>query len=492
MRIPVPDRFNFKYVTIFAVLIFVAQELEGTDFVFSALTAVYILLWASAFNRTGGLRSASGAYIFFNGFLNVVVGLSYKVLLGQPGERNLQAPRSTMVVYCVGMAAMFVAAFVARGLSLQKPLLPGLNSLEEYRQAAVIALVAGVVITGITTVGGGNGIVSILRQINKLPQLAVMLGTIYEIRRSGGKRSVNSVVIVSMVFLFILGLVSFGKEGMLLGFAAYICAAAIEGYNFPRKQVFAMVIGFSFFSYYLVPYSQLVRGYRVATVAGNAAVALHYLSNLQATRDEFNAAIADFEITDEPHLYDKREGFMDRLIIFAADDNLINFTNKGNVFGFFPTYVAYANAIPHFLWPNKPEFNTGNVYAHELGELAEEDQTTGISFSAAADAYHQGKWLGLLLLLPFDIFLYFIITDSIVGSARWAPWALIPILDISEIGSQGGLSAPVYLFTYGIFAIAFMVWIIKVAAPFVIRVLLQRRPPPIDVASLQTVVELPN
>ena len=489
MRIPAPDRLNLKHVAIFVTLMFVGQELEGTDFVFASLTAVYTVLWATAFNATGGIRYASGAYIFFNGFLNVIVGLGYKVLLGQAGDRNLQAPRATMVVYCVGMAALFVAAIVARALRTQKPLLAGLRSTEDYRHAAIICLVVGVLISGITTLGGGNSVVSMLRQINKLPQLAIMLATIYEIRRSNGARSLNFVGILSILFVFALGLISFGKEGMLLGFAAYIIAAVIEGYNFPRKQLVGTVVAFAFFSYYLVPYSQLVRNYRVATVSGNLVVAIHYLSNLQATREEYKTAIADFSITDEPHLYDEREGFMDRLIILPADDNLINYTNKGNVFGFFPTYASYANLVPHFLWASKPEFNTGNVYAHELGELADEDNTTGISFSASADAYHQGKWLGLLLLLPFDIFLYFIITDTVVGSARWAPWVLIPILDITEIGSQGGLSSPVYLSFYGILGVAFMIWVIKLGDSFVRRVSHPPRPTSPSVQTLNPISE---
>jgi hypothetical protein len=473
MRFPAPDRLKFQHVAIFAFVVFVGQELEGTDFLFAVLTAAYTLIWAAAFNIAGGIRYPSGAFIFFNGFLNGVVGLTFKVLLFEPGDRNLQSPNATMFVYCVGMASMLCVAFFCRGLRLQRGLLTGLESVAAYKRAAVVCLVSGYLITLIVLAGSSNAFVSILRQANKMPEMSIMLATTYEIRHSKGKRSFNWIVAIGIGSGFAMGLIGFSKEGMLLGFAAYFLAAVIEGYNFPRIQIVAGILGFAFFTYYLAPYSQYVRGFRATTAAGNAAVALHYLGDLNETRRLYEDTLEGYLLADEPHLYDQREGFLDRLIVIPADDNLISYTNKGNVFGLTPTFAAYGNLVPHFIWHNKPVFNTGNIYAHELGELGEEDETTGIAFSAAADAYHQAKWLGLLLLLPIDLFLYFIITDSIVGSARWAPWALIPILDLSEIGPEGGLDGPIYSASYGIFAILFLVFVVKFVAPFVLRVMRQ-------------------
>ncbi len=470
MRFPAPDRLKFLHVAIFAMVVFMGQELEGTDFVFATLTAIYILLWATAFNMSGGIRYPSGAFIFFNGFLNVIVGLGAKILLLQPGDRNLRSPDVTMAVYCVGMAGMMVALFVARGLRAQRALLPPLESTGAFKQAAIICLFFGAFVT-LATVGGSNGVVTALRQLNKMPQMAIMLGTIYQIRVSKGRSSFNWIVVSGILFAFAMGLISFGKEGMLLGFVAYFFAATIEGYSFPKKQIFVGVICFAFFNYYRVTYSQYVREFRAPTFSENAAIAVHYLGNLNETRQVYEDTFAQYDIADGPHLYDKSEGFLDRLIILPADDSLINFTDKGNVYGLYPTYTAYANMVPHFLWPNKPEFNTGNVYSHELGQLADEDITTGISFSAAADAFHQEKWLGLLLLLPIDIFLYFLILDSLMGSVRWAPWGLISILELSEVGPAGGLDAPVYDFSIGLFGILFTVFVVKVAAPFVLRTL---------------------
>jgi len=470
MRLTVPERFKVQYVVIFVFLVFAAQELEGTDAVFAVLTAAYTLLWATAYNISGGIRYPSGAFIFFNGFLNAIIGLTFKVFLLQPGESHLKAPRSTMFTYCVGMAVILGAAFICRGLRPSRGFLPKIESVDAYRRAAIICLVGGFVITLLSLVGSSNAVISILRQINKLPQMAIMLGTIYEIRSSKGKRSINWIVVGGITIILATVLVSFGKTGMLLGAAAYVIAAVLEGYDFPIKQIFIGVLGFAFFSYYLVPYSQYVRNLRATTAADNAQLALFYLSNLNETRRLYETDIAEVDVNEEPHLYDQREGYMDRQVILPADDTLISYTNEGHVFGLTPTIVVYANLVPHFIWKNKPYLNIGNAYAHEIGGiLVEEDETTGIAFSATADAYHQEGWLGVLLLLPIDVFLFFIIMDSVVGSAKWAPWALIPILDLTTIAPEGGLNSLVYEFTFGLSGIVLLVVVINRVVPFFLQ-----------------------
>ena len=138
MRFPAPDRLNMRHISLLAAAVFVGQILVGTDFLFAVLTAVYTLLWASAFNVAGGIRYPSGAFIFFNGFISIIVGLGFKVLLGQPGERNLHVPIATMFCYCVGMAGMLVAAFLCRELRHEGGYLSGFDSLAAMKQGTAL------------------------------------------------------------------------------------------------------------------------------------------------------------------------------------------------------------------------------------------------------------------------------------------------------------------------------------------------------------------
>ena len=52
----------------------------------------------------------SGSFIFFNAMLTCIVGLTYKLFLGEPGNSNLRDPVSTMLAYCAGeLSILFVA-----------------------------------------------------------------------------------------------------------------------------------------------------------------------------------------------------------------------------------------------------------------------------------------------------------------------------------------------------------------------------------------------
>ena len=145
----------------------------------------------------------------------------------------------------------------------------------------------------------------------------------------------------------------------------------------------------------------------------------------------------------------------------GADDSLIDYTEKGHYYGFGTTLDAYANAVPHFIWKDKYIPGAGNTYAHEFTELSEDDTTTGISFSPAADAFHQAGWLGLLGLIPLQMFLTFFLTDSLVGNVRQSPWALIWILELSHFAPELGVQGPIYLITIGIESALFTYFVLK-------------------------------
>ena len=487
MRISIPDRLPPKSVLLFIVLVFIGQELEGTNVLFSLLTAVYNGLWATAFNTAGGLGYPSGAFILANGLNSVVIGLSAKVLLGQPGDRNLQSPVKTMLCYCVGMLMMLIVCFITRALRPRRPLIDGFKTLQQMKQASIVCLVAGIVLTVTTGLSRNSEgtLFSALRQIDGFQMMAVLLATTYEIKHSGGRRSVNWIVATAICVDICFGFIYFGKTALLMGFLAWGIAAVLQGYDFKKRQIAGLLLGGIFMVYYLVPYSQYVRffGSRTGSASENLPIALEYLGNLNRTRDLYLEQMEQSDSEDGAHLYDHSEGFLDRLVIIAPDDQLIHFTDEGNVFGLTPTFAAYANAIPRFLWKSKPVINTGNVYAHEIGDiLSDEDETTGIAYSATADAYHQAEWLGILLVLPFNLFFGFIILDTVAGNAKYYPFALLPVFTFYNSGTAAGVGAPVHDATFGLINLLVVVWTTKIAVPFVINIIKRRMAPSLYVA----------
>jgi hypothetical protein len=471
MQIPLIDRIRFKHAVLFSTAIFVMQQIEHTDTAFSALFCGYILLSTLAFNLAGGFTYPSGWFIFFNASLTAILGLTYKVLLGEQGDTHLHAPATTMLAYCLGMAMTIFAVFLTRKLRPKTGLLAGMGEGENMKKAALGAFLLGgaVQLLSYSPTEGGS-FLSAVRQINYFTQLGVLLGTFYEVKTSNGTRSTNWIVWTAGVVMFIQGgILGFSKFGALLSAVTWLATAIVAGHNFSRKQVVVVVLWFVFFQMYLVPYSQIGRNLRVedATPLDDAKTAASLLGRLPELRAEFLEQEGEQTSDDDskPHLYDSGQGFFDRLNMLGPDDLLIAYTMDGNEEGLMPTWLAFFNVVPHFLWKDKPFYYPGNLYAREIGMIAEDNEGTGISFSPTGDAFHQAGFFGVAILVPSILFLLFIVMDSLSGDVRKAPWGILFCVLVTHSAPEGMLGGQVYVFTYGAFGIAVVALLAKYLLP---------------------------
>ncbi len=219
MRIPFPERIPFHRAALVAVAFFVIQRAEGTTLFFSTGCLVFLLLATLAFNVSGGLTRASGSYVFFYSVLVVVIGLGYKAFLGEPAQSNLLDPRTDIEVYVGGMAAMLAAAFVSRRFSRSSGLLQNILDESQMYRASVGCLVVGA--TADFAIGllgqSGEWLSTAFGQLNQLIPLGIIIGVMYEIRRSGGRRCIKhspSLLPRSRVLLHQYGiLLDFSKQG---------------------------------------------------------------------------------------------------------------------------------------------------------------------------------------------------------------------------------------------------------------------------------------
>jgi hypothetical protein len=153
--------------------------------------------------------------------------------------------------------------------------------------------------------------------------------------------------------------------------------------------------------------------------------------------------------------YDQPQGFFDRLQMLTIDDELIEHTRQFGTFGYFPIIASFENLVPHVIWKDKPAIFFGNVYAHEIGILAENDISTGVSFSPTAEAYHLGEWRGIFLLAPCLWIALFTLFDSLCGDVRLSPWGLLVIVTFGHLAPEGGISSIPYALGYTVFGIVF-------------------------------------
>ncbi len=247
MVIPFTDRIRPAPVIIFTIVLFLIQRLEHTDLTFALLTGAFILLSSIAYNLGGGLSSPRRRLHLLNATLTAIVGLVYKLFLGEPGESNLFEPNVTMSAYCVSMAGMAIAAALSRDLRPKRPLLPNLD-VETMRYAALGCLVVGALVQyrTIRYIGEAGSVSSALHQLNYLPRMALIFGTIYQLAKTNGKSSTNWIVWAAGLFMFFYGVIGFTKEGMFESVVTWFLTCVLYRFNFKWKQiaicgVFAMV-----------------------------------------------------------------------------------------------------------------------------------------------------------------------------------------------------------------------------------------------------------
>ncbi len=467
MRIPYPTRISRLHSATFAAVLCVVQLVEGTPAYFSACTFLFIFLATLAFNAAGGLSRPSGGYIFANALLTVIIGLVVKAVLGEAADTNLFAPETTMLVYVAGMAGMYAAAVAAHRLTPKKALLDGIGSPANWGAASTGCIVVGVAISlwanfFVSEDGAVSGVFTIVRQLNNFVQLGIILGTMYTIRRSGGRRLWSLPVVFAVLFMVVLlGVVNTSKQGYFTPVLCVALAAAVSRYNFSLRQI-AVGAAYCFISVvYVVPFLQLDKDI-VTDASGKINFAIDYFTDTGGAAEEKAAHQAlpyenynDFIL----HYYNQPEGFADRLEMLSIDDALIDVTNQGHVFGIYPTAFAFLNIIPHFIWPGKPSYGFGNMYWHEIGydhykQGGQDDTSTGISISPSADAYHEAKWYGVLLLAPALWFSAFFLLDWLCGDVRKAPWGLLAIVLAAHLAPEGMLAGVVGLMSFGVIGIS--------------------------------------
>ncbi len=457
MRLPFPERVPFVPLFLFAISLCGVQLIEKTDPEFVLGCFFFILLAGLAFNAGGGFTRPSGGYIFFYATLTVILGITFKAVLNEPADSNLENPILTIQVFVAGMAMMLVASYLSTKLKTGRALLGTLVTDANMQTATVGCMIAGILISiaEVFLESGSGSVLSALNQLNRFFAMAIILGVIHTIRRSGGSRSINLPVLLSGCLLFFGGIVGYSKEGILTPLLCWAIAAASQRYKVTRTQIFGGVIVIIFIFRYLVPYAQYGRAFRGDTYLDNIKISFSLLSDLGYVRQQY---LIDSEHVGETRAggyYDQPQGFFDRLQFLAVDDPLIEHTRQFGTFGYFPIVASFENLVPHFIWKDKPSTFYGNVYAHEIGILGEEDTSTGISFSPTGEAYHLGEWKGVFLLAPCLWLALFTVFDSLCGDVRVSPWGLLAIVAFSHLAPEGGLSSIPYALGFIAFGIIF-------------------------------------
>jgi hypothetical protein len=475
VRLPFPERVPLDRVAVFAGVLFAVQIFEGTALYFSVGCAAFVFIAAIAFNTAGGLTRTSGAYVFFYSTMVVIIGICYKAYLGEPADSNLVDPGTDIAVYVAGITAMLGAVIVSRRFARKAGLLQNVLKVSGMYRASVGCIVFGIFGSSLIDLLGEEGVSlqRIFLQINQLIPLGIIIGVIYEIRHSRGTRSINLPTAFAIVFyFFFLGLLGYSKQGMLTPLMCWALPVCALRYRLSGAQILSCLLGVSMIFYFLVPYAQYGRGVYQGenpSFSKRVSTALSLIEHPGDTRKKY----LDTLVGAGGGYYNSPQGFWDRLQFISVDDGLVNATDHGHVFGLWPVKACFLNAIPHIIWPDKPDLRLGNTYTHEFApNMPEEDTTTGISYSAIAEGYHWAKWVGVLIVAPLIWVLAFLVFDLLFGDLRATPWGLLVLAELGHAAPEGMLSGLIGFMTIGaetlIFCAVFATWIAPHFATFVL------------------------
>ncbi len=447
-------------VGIFATLLLLMQQIDHTNLFFSACCFLFIIIAGLAFNLAGGLVTPSGGYVFFYAILTVIVGLVWKAVLGEPAETNLLEPRLTIEVYLGGISAMLAAVLVSRRLTRRRAFLADLAQLNSMQSASTGCLIFGVSLFILAQfVQRQNGsLFSALLQVNRFSEMAIILGVTYQIRKSGGRSSLNFPAVAATMVLWIYGgLLNFSKQAIFTPFVCWALAAGAQRYRVSKGQALGGILALVFMFQFMVPYSQYGRTQDAGNVVDNVGVSVRLLSQLGTVRDRYLGIQSASLAESKNNYFNSPQGFFDRLQMLYPDSTLVEETERLGPFGLYPIIADVENLIPHVFWAGKPSYQWGNVFAHQAltSTVSEEDETTGISFSPSGEAFRLARWTGVLVLAPLVWTITFVVFDSLCGDVRRSPWGLLALTMFAHNAPEGMLDSCIYMLGYGVFSILF-------------------------------------
>jgi hypothetical protein len=473
MRLSLPTRFPLSKTFIYASLFFCVQQLEHTNIFFSVLYFAFLILSVLTFNLAGGFTRLTGAYTFWYSTLIVLVGVTWKAVLGEPADSNLYSPLLDMSLYTVSMVMLLLVTLVNRKLDFRPMGVGGGFSKSElnYTGAGLGCLILWYgIIQAQDTFGQAPGsIISALVQVNVFGQLGLILGTIGAVKDSGGRRATSMITIVAFIYFAYIGVASFSKQAMLAPMVCWLVGAFYSRLKLRFAHVAAMILMAVTAFGAVSPLSAS----RDLTFDLDYPQRIMLAANLLYHYSTLRAHVKNLEETEKSGgvntYYDTPQGsLIERLSMIPPDDELFTYSAAGHYEGLAPVVEYFGNLIPHAFNPNKTMNYSGNVYAHEMGVgLAADDTSTGISYSPVAEAYHCLGWGGVLWLLPVIWMILFSTVDFVVGDMTKYPWGLMVVVWFAHAAPETLLGGMIYFIGFGNFGMLFAIIVVTRIAPIV-------------------------
>jgi hypothetical protein len=235
MRLPFPHSIPLRSLLAVLAPVLIIQLVQGTDPEFASLMMIAQVAAICAFNILGGMTHMAGAFCLFAVLPNVTVPELTHLLLGQPGDYNMENPLATAGVCAVFFVCILIAAWAS---SLTRAAEPYLDRLKfSILEIQIVSVIAAVFIVGFTfaifTHTGPVEDGSLLAAFNHFfpffAPISIMLATHVRLRTTHGGSAISWYIAGLIIVALIPGVLSASKEGMLTPIFCWTIVVAAAG-----------------------------------------------------------------------------------------------------------------------------------------------------------------------------------------------------------------------------------------------------------------------
>ena len=412
----------------------------GTSLYFAAMMSVAMLSIGVTYNLLGGLSSFGG--ILFAGFAlrTIVISQFGKVLLLEAADKNLEVPQLTITVYAVFYLSAMLGTYVygRTRLRLPKPWEPetSAHSTVLYSISVTGGLIATVVYeTYVNSVQAGEAETfdstrNIALALTPLLLFSLILAVDMRMKKTNGQHSFGIAALIPWLAGALVGFVDSVRTTMLVPSVVYAVTCYLRGYRWRRRHYVAFIMGGLIFVVIISPLILYSRSY----VRGTPLTERFYKSfYMLATFHDPAQLAASVETAVEESTASREQYFsvpgtymLSRFSLIRADSNVIEACAHGIHYGFGAIRIEVVNAIPTFLYKNKPRNLTGQDYIGRISGMTGDNVDVGYpQISAVGDSYGAFGWAGVVLF-PFLCFpIVFVIFESMFDISR--PWGTVAL-----------------------------------------------------------------
>lgn len=450
LYIPYPT-LRIPLVAIFGgpTLLFAAEAACGTEPRFACLMSLALLFAGLTYNILGGVGTLSGAAFSMLALRGFVISQIAKVLLRQPADSHMAAPILTACVYATFSLAVLVGSFVFSHIRLPLPRALEPETESQYDTSYFIALTLGAVgnlLLSTATVFYGsrqeeatqfNSSHSAGSALEAFLPVAVVLAVDQRIRQSGGRRSINWRVVVPAAIGIIFGLINTQRESVAAPVLIYLLACYFRGYRFRFKHYAAVAVLVAAFFVVISPLELYTR-----TIIGDQDISdrVNSATRVIGHADFRQIAAIENSVSDE----DASEDYyglpgttvLSRVSRIRMDSNLIAACEHFH-YKFRALKQDLLVQIPHILYKNKPEYDSGLFVGSVAGVTNEFSSVSEPAFTMIGDSFGAFGFLGSMIVGLFFFPLTLCVYESVFDARK--PWGTVALVSCAMLISEGGV-----------------------------------------------------